>query len=84
MSLIIFIGLTAAICTTVAFLPQVVKVLKTKKTGDISLPMYIIMTSGLLLWLTYGLILKDTPLILANAVSFIFAFLVLFLKIKHG
>ena len=78
------IGLVAAICTTSSFLPQVIKTLKSKKTGDISLLMYAILTMGLFLWLVYGFILSDVPLILANGISFSLAMSVLILKIKHG
>jgi len=78
------IGLLAAVCTTIAFLPQAVKSLKTKQTKDISLPMYIIFTAGVLLWLVYGIIISDIPLILANGITFILAGMILALKIKHG
>ena len=78
------IGLVAAICTTTSFLPQVIKTLKSKKTEDISLLMYAILTMGLFLWLVYGFILSDVPLILANGISFSLAMSVLILKIKHG
>jgi MtN3 and saliva related transmembrane protein len=78
------IGLIAAICTTASFLPQVVKTLRSKRTTDISLSMYGILATGLFLWLVYGLILRDVPLILANGVSFGLAMCVVFLKLRHG
>ena len=78
------IGLIAAICTTTSFLPQVIKTLKSKKTQDISLMMYAILTTGLFLWLVYGIILNDAPLMLANGISFTLAMSVLILKIRHG
>lgn len=78
------VGLIAAICTTSSFLPQVIKTLRSKRTKDISLLMYAILTTGLFLWLVYGFILKDFPLILANSISFSLAMCVLFLKIRHG
>lgn len=78
------IGLIAAICTTASFLPQVVKILRSKRTNDVSFLMYAILTTGLFLWLVYGLMLKDIPLILANGVSLALCLAVLFLKIKHG
>jgi MtN3 and saliva related transmembrane protein len=78
------IGLIAAICTTSSFLPQVIKTWKSKKTKDISFLMYAILAMGLFLWLVYGIIIRDFPLILANGISFCFAMCVLFLKIKHG
>jgi MtN3 and saliva related transmembrane protein len=81
---ITLIGLVAAICTTCSFLPQVIKILRTKRTKDVSLLMYTILSTGLFLWLIYGLMLRDLPLILANTVSLSLAMCVLVLKIRHG
>ena len=78
------IGLIAAICTTCSFLPQVIKILRSKKTKDVSLLMYAILTTGLFLWLIYGVILKDFPLIMANSMSLTLSTCVLLLKIRHG
>jgi len=77
-------GLVAATCTTCSFLPQVVKILRSKRTTDVSLLMYTILTTGLFLWLVYGFILKDLPLILANTISFVLCLCVLVLKLRHG
>ena len=60
------IGLAAAGCTTLSFLPQAIKTIKTKQTEDLSLGMYSFFTLGVSLWLTYGIIIKDLPVILAN------------------
>ena len=78
------IGLIAAICTTASFVPQVIKILRSKRTQDVSLVMYAILTTGLFLWLVYGFILHDMPLILANLVSLTLSMSVLILKLKHG
>ncbi len=78
------IGLIAAICTTSSFVPQVVKILRSKRTQDVSLVMYAILTTGLFLWLVYGFILHDMPLILANLISLTLSMSVLILKLKHG
>ena len=78
------IGLIAAGCTTFSFVPQVLKIIKTRRTEDISLLMYAVLTTGLFLWLLYGLIIGDVPLILANAISFSLSTVVLILKLKHG
>ena len=78
------IGLIAATCTTCSFLPQVIKILRSKRTNDVSLLMYTILSTGLFLWLIYGFLLMDLPLILANTVSFTLAMCVLVLKIRHG
>ena len=63
------IGLIAAVCTTFAFIPQVMKVWKTKQTKDLSLRMYSIMFIGILLWLVYGIRIDSLSIILANVVT---------------
>ena len=63
------IGLIAAVCTTFAFIPQVIKVWKTKQTMDLSLRMYLIMFIGILLWLVYGIRIDSLSIILANVVT---------------
>ena len=78
-----YIGFFAAFCTTIAFLPQAIKVFKSKSTKDISLYMFLIFTTGVLSWLVYGLIINDMPIILANAVTLILSFFILVYKIKY-
>ena len=63
------IGLIAAVCTTFAFIPQVMKVWKTKQTKDLSLRMYSIMFIGILLWLFYGIRTDSLSIIMANVVT---------------
>lgn len=75
------IGLTAAMCTTFAFLPQVLQLYRTRITTGISLGMYCIFTTGVLLWLVYGIILSSPSLIIANALTFVFALCVLVMKL---
>jgi MtN3 and saliva related transmembrane protein len=84
MDLVTILGFVAATLTTVSFLPQVVKTWKTKRTKDISLPMYITFAVGVFLWLIYGLILNSPPIIAANIVTLILSSCILILKIKHG
>ncbi len=81
---IAIIGLIAGTCTTISFLPQVIKIIKTKETKDISISMYIVLATGILLWMIYGILIKDLPVILANSISFVLAIIVLILKIKYG
>jgi MtN3 and saliva related transmembrane protein len=83
MDSITVIGLAAAACTTFSFLPQAIKVIRTKHTKDLSLGMYSILTVGVLLWLTYGILGKDLPVIIANSITSIFAMLILAMKIKY-
>ncbi len=78
------IGLIAGTCTTVSFLPQVIKTFRTKETKDISLSMYIVLATGILLWTIYGILIESLPVILANAVSFVLANIILTFKIKYG
>ena len=77
-----YIGFFAAFCTTIAFLPQAIKVYKTKSTKDISLYMFLIFTVGVISWLIYGLIINDWPIILANAVTLVLSFFILIYKLK--
>ena len=78
-----YIGFFAALCTTIAFLPQAIKVYQTKSTKDISLLMFLIFTVGVLSWLIYGFIINDYPVILANAVTLILSLFILYYKIKY-
>ena len=77
-----YIGYLAAFCTTVAFIPQAVKVYKTKHTKDISLGMFSLLNLGFVFWLIYGVMLNSYPIILANAVTIIFAIYILLTKLK--
>ena len=78
------IGMLAAFCTTVSFIPQVAKTIKTRQTKDISLSMYVIFTAGILFWLIYGIMIVDVPIIAANTVTLLLTGTVLFLKIRNG
>lgn len=76
------IGYLAAICTTIAFIPQAIKVYKSKHTQDISIGMFLLMNAGLAFWLIYGIMILSYPIILANALTIIFALYILYMKIK--
>ena len=77
------LGLDAASLTTAAFLPQVIKIWRTRKTRDISLGMFLVLCAGIGLWLVYGILRNDFPLILANAVTLVLAGTILLLKLKY-
>ena len=77
-----YLGFLAAFCTTIAFIPQAVKVYKSKHTKDISMGMFSLLNIGLVLWLWYGLIIESYPIIISNAVTIIFAFYILITKIR--
>lgn len=83
-SVTILFGLAAAVCTTLAYLPQVVKTWRTRSTEDISLGMFAVMVLGLVFWLIYGLLLGDIPLILSNTATIVLAGTILYFKLRHG
>ena len=77
------IGFIAAVLTTVAFFPQVIKIWKTKSTKDISLIMFSTLVVGVALWLAYGLMINSMPIIVANIIGLISTSLILFFKLKY-
>jgi MtN3 and saliva related transmembrane protein len=77
------LGLVAAVFTTGSFLPQAIKTWKTKSTKDVSIAMYALLCTGIVLWTAYGILINSVPVIVANVVSFIFTFAILALKIKY-
>ena len=79
-----WLGFLAATLTTVAFVPQALKTLRTRDTSGISLGMYSVFTAGIACWFGYGLYLQSWPMILSNAVTFVLAAIILGLKLKHG
>jgi MtN3 and saliva related transmembrane protein len=81
---ILIVGIAAGVLTTAAFLPQLIRVIKTKHTKDLSLVTFVLFSLGVLLWLIYGVLLKELPIILANALTLLFAVMILIMKIKHG
>jgi MtN3 and saliva related transmembrane protein len=83
MDFITVLGLAAGSLTTIAFLPQMFQTWKTKSAKDVSFVMLITFMSGLFLWLIYGIVLGALPIILANGVTLIFNFIILWLKIKY-
>ncbi len=84
MELSTIIGSSAGIFTTLAALPQLIKSWKTKSTKDVSLEWCSILLVGVLLWLIYGVMVTDWPLIIANILTFIFVSGILFLKLRYG
>jgi MtN3 and saliva related transmembrane protein len=78
------IGLTAGALTTLSYVPQVIKTLKTKSTKDISVGMFVTLALGLAMWTFYGFSINSMPVIVANIVSLTLVFVVLIFKIKYG
>ncbi|MGL5021267.1 MAG: SemiSWEET transporter [Mycoplasmatales bacterium] len=75
------IGTIAAILTTISFLPQVIKVVQTKDTSAISLPMYIMFVAGIFCWVIYGFMLNDMNILIANLITLILSSTILIFKI---
>lgn len=80
----VIVGICAGILCTVSFLPQVIKIYRTKSVKDISLLTFCVFTTGVFLWFTYGLLIKDMPIIITNALIFILALTIVGMKIKYS
>ena len=77
------IGFVAATLTTASFLPQAFKTIRTKNTSGISLFMYTLFATGTLFWLLFGIFSNNIPVILANAITLVFAVIILIFKVKY-
>ncbi len=82
MNLVTTIGFTAAALTTIAFLPQVIKIWKTKQAKDISYSAYFIFGAGVFTWFIYGLLINDWAIIITNSTIFVCILLILGMKFK--
>ena len=76
------IGLIAAVLTTSAYVPQAYRAWKTKSAGSVSLTMYLIMLTGIILWLIYGIYLQSLAMILANSVTIVLTLTIIYFKLK--
>jgi MtN3 and saliva related transmembrane protein len=77
------IGYIAAFLTTISFLPQAIKTIKSKNTDGISFAMYLLFVVGVGFWLLYGILIGNHVIIIANFITFILSGLVLLIKIKN-
>ena len=77
------LGFVAACCSTMAFLPQVIKTWRTRSAGDISLPTFATIVTGSVLWIIYASLQSDLPVLLANGIIFILASTIVWLKIRY-
>lgn len=82
MNIVQLLGLTAGALTTIAFLPQVIKTWKSRSAKDLSLGMFSLFCLGLVLWLVYGIIIRDIPVIAANLLTLMLASTLLFFKLR--
>lgn len=77
------LGLVAGTLTTAAFVPQVVKIWRTRSTDDISLGMFSLFNAGLFLWLGYGILIGSVPIVVSNLVTLALALTILFFKLRY-
>lgn len=74
------LGYIAGLCTTIAFIPQVIRTWQTRHAGDISYGMLILLISGVSLWLIYGMIIDEGPVIIANSVTLVLLLILTIMK----
>ena len=79
-----WVGLVAGLLTTFAFVPQVLKIWRSKSAKDISLRTYLALTIGVVLWLVYGILKQELPIVLWNAVTLVLASAILAMKLRFG
>ena len=84
MDLTTVVGLFAAFCTTVSYVPQLKKCWETGSAGDLSLKMFSILATGVALWVAYGVLKSDYVIILANTISLLFLSGILYFKLREG
>jgi len=78
------VSYVAATLTTVSFLPQAVKTVRTRDTSGISLGMYVMFTLGVLSWMVYGLATSQWPIVISNAITSLFAIVILVFKLGEA
>ena len=79
-----FFGYFAAILTTLAFIPQLIKTLKTRKADDVSLTTLIMFLTGVAAWIIYGIQISSKPILIANTITFLLNFLILVFKLIYS
>jgi len=76
------LGLLAALLTTISNVPQAYKIIKTKETKAVSVWSNLVLLMGLIIWVVYGFLRDDWPIIIANSISSVITAMVLFLKLS--
>jgi len=76
-----FAGVAAGTLTTVAFIPQVIKTWRSRSADDISMFMFLLFSTGVLMWLVYGLTLNSWPMIIANGITLVLAVSIIVMKV---
>lgn len=80
---LIFIGLAAGILTGISLLPQLVKIIQTKKAEDLSWGMLFVLLGGIILWIVYGILKNDVPIIATNSLSLVINVLIIIFSLKY-
>jgi MtN3 and saliva related transmembrane protein len=83
MDFITLLGFSAGTLCTISFLPQVMKIWKTKSARDVSLVMFVIFSLGITLWMIYGFLTASLPIIIANLITLLLSFLIIGFKLKY-
>ena len=78
------VSAVAATLTTVAFVPQAIHIIRFKETRAISLQMYVAFSSGVALWLVFGVMIWNWPIMVANAVTLALALTIIRMKLRYG
>jgi MtN3 and saliva related transmembrane protein len=78
------LGLLAGALTTIAFVPQLLKLYATKSGKDVSARMFLIFSTGVILWLVYGVLIRSAPIIIANSLTLLMSLIILALKIRYS
>jgi len=84
MNTIELLGMTAGCISSITFIPQVIKTWKTKSAKDISLLMFTFATASVIMWLAYGILIRNNPIIFTNGTILVFSSLMLYFKFKYG
>jgi MtN3 and saliva related transmembrane protein len=84
MTAIQILGLAAGTITSITFLPQVIQIWKTKSAKDLSVQMLLLLILGVSMWLTYGILVKDTAIIYTNSMVLAMSLIMLYFKFKFG
>jgi MtN3 and saliva related transmembrane protein len=82
MTAIQILGYAAGTITSITFLPQVIQIYKTKSAKDLSLQMLLLLIAGVLMWLCYGILIKDAAIIYTNSMVLVMSFIMLYFKTK--
>ena len=84
MSIEILVSAVAATLTTAAFVPQALHIIRHKETRAISLFMYVSFATGVALWLVFGAMIGNWPIIVSNAITLVLALAIIAMKLKYG